>query len=835
MNKILRQVLILAAVFIVGLFVFSKLMNHEIRVETKEMPEASLPVVYVMEDGQRVNELHGYTGDVNAASMRDTVTPVESGGTLSVEIDSYGREVKAVSFEVRSLDTTRLVQEAEAENLSSAADLATAEIPIGNLLSAEQEYLLILQVTTDGEPCRFYTRITQEGDSHIGECISFVKSFHEITMDKDRQSELASFMEPESGAENDTLQTVTIHNSLSQACWGDFVCQEVTEPVASVKEMNDSYNVILLNYILSSATEEGGQEYYNVEEYYRVRYGTEKMYLLSFERTVEEIFRGDSERVQKSALNLGIRSADVDFMANEAGTVVCFVQQGELWSYNMDSNYLTRVYSFRSSEGMDVRENYDEHDIRIIRANESGSIDFIVYGYMNRGDWEGQVGISVCHYDRTTNTVEEQLFIPSVDSYQIMKEEIGETMYISDTGIFYFVMGDELYQVDLATKESEVFLSGLTAGNSRSSQDGRYLAWTEGNAADAEVMHVTDLESGQTRDVNAGEGNRIRPLGFLGSDCVYGIAAAQNVSGQAGIFAMNQIVIADSTDEALSVLKTYDGGGYYVTGAEVKNGSIYLERAAWQNGVYVEAEPDMIRNRDMQEEAPVYLSETTQGAKQRQVILQFSNELPASPSLVIPQLVVPEKSTVLEMSGQFAGSDYYVYAKGRVLMATDHVTAAIASADENRGVVVDVNQNYVWKCTKKASGSLSVNEAGGNSAEAKALAVLLNYAGTGADVDALLRDGKSVYDILRETVTDRAVYNLTGCSLEQALYFVGEGSPVYAVQNGRAVILTGYSSSYVEIYDPGSGSTQSRALEPASAEFSASGNQYYAVGTGSGS
>ena len=32
-------------------------------------------------------------------------------------------------------------------------------------------------------------------------------------------------------------------------------------------------------------------------------------------------------------------------------------------------------------------------------------------------------------------------------------------MYISDTGIFYFVMGDELYQVDLATKESEVFLS----------------------------------------------------------------------------------------------------------------------------------------------------------------------------------------------------------------------------------------------------------------------------------------------------------------------------------------------------------------------------------------
>ena len=116
MNKILRQVLILAAVFIVGLFVFSKLMNHEIRVETKEMPEASLPVVYVMEDGQRVNELHGYTGDVNAASMRDTVTPVESGGTLSVEIDSYGREVNATELDpelivLNGMDDSWLVDE----------------------------------------------------------------------------------------------------------------------------------------------------------------------------------------------------------------------------------------------------------------------------------------------------------------------------------------------------------------------------------------------------------------------------------------------------------------------------------------------------------------------------------------------------------------------------------------------------------------------------------------------------------------------------------------------------------------------------------------------------
>ena len=46
---------------------------------------------------------------------------------------------------------------------------------------------------------------------------------------------------------------------------------------------------------------------------------------------------------------------------------------------------MTQVFSFRSGDDMDIRENYDEHAIRILKADEGGSIDFVVYGYMNRG------------------------------------------------------------------------------------------------------------------------------------------------------------------------------------------------------------------------------------------------------------------------------------------------------------------------------------------------------------------------------------------------------------------------------------------------------------------
>ncbi len=830
MIKPWKQAIILVVVFIGGICAFERLMNHETQDLTADMAEATLPVLYLMEDEERVNELHGYTTEMDASSVRDTITPVESGGTLTISIDSYGSRVSAVSYEVRSLDTTRLIQESEAENLSAEDDLASAELPIQNLLTEGEEYLLVIEVTTDGDPCWFYTRIIQEDDSYISECISFVKEFHEITMDKERQSELSGYMEPDSSADNTTLQTVTINNSLSQACWGELEVAEVTEPAVSIKELNDSYNVILLTYIMSSTDDSGDTEYYNVEEYYRVRQGTQKMYLLSFERTVEEIFLGESGQIDGDTLILGIRSSDVDFIANETGTVVCFVQQGELWSYNTDNNSLTQVYSFRTlGEEMDVRENYDEHDIRIIRASESGSVDFIVYGYMNRGEHEGQVGISVCHYDSSTNTVEEQLFIPSADSYQIMKEEIGQEMYISDSGNFYFVMSGQVHCVDLETLEDSIFISSLTDDNYETSEDGRYLAWTEGDAAEAETLHLTDLETGRTCDIDAEEGYVICPLGFMDTDCIYGLALKENVSEESGVFAMSTVIIVDAAEESPEALKTYDADGAYVTDVTIEDGNIYLSRVVLNGSVWVETESDTIYNRDMQEEDSVYVSELTSDTKQKEVTLQLSQEASGTLSLLTPKQILSEESVTLELSDQGEGSLYYVYAKGKVLLGTDSIAEAISSADDNRGVVVGADQNYLWKRAKASSQSLTVSAGEGNSSQAKAISILLKRVGATADADALLVEGSSVYEILSGAVSGGAAYTLTGCTLEQTLYFVSIGNPVYAVLDGVAVLIIGYTDSSVTIYDPLDDSSSTESLTSATEEFAESGNIYYVV------
>lgn len=696
MRRGIQKILILLAVFIVALFTFSKLTNHETKDLTTDLAAPTLPVVYFEDNGHPLNELHGYVEEMSVISMRDTITPLPENGKLSLRIDPYDNKIKEVSFQIRSLNGDRLVQDGNVQ-VSGDKTAVTGTISVENLLEEQTEYQLILQVTAGEQTSYYYTRIMEVGKSQIDACVDFVEEFHAITMNKERQSELSSYMEPSSAADNTTLQKVTINNSLSQACWGDFVGTEVTTPVVFIKEMNDDYQVILLEYIMSSVGDSGNSEYYNVEEYYRVRVGAEKIYLLSFERTMEEIFRGEGDQISKDMIDLGIRSENVSYKTNETGNVICFVQQGELWSYNQIENNLTRVFSFRSQEGMDIRENYQEHDIRILRVDEGGSLDFVVYGYMNCGEHEGQVGVSVCHYDGVTNTVEEMLFVPTTLSYEIVKEQIGKLMYVSDSGVFYLTVSNQVYRIQMDSRKAEVYIDGLKSDMLVNSEDGRYIAWSE----DGTTMHVTDLEKGESFDIHANENQLLKPLGFLGSDCIYGWGYRTDIFStqtQTDTLALSQVLIVDTSDSAHSVLKTYETPGIYVTGIRIQDGSIYLSRVMKNGDIYVDTTEDTIMNRDLQEKDQVHIDTVVSDVKQKEVVLKLLEETSGStPKTLIPKLIENEEPNTLEIKNLNASSAYYVYAKGKVVLATDDMAAAVQSADANKGVVIGNNLLYVWR------------------------------------------------------------------------------------------------------------------------------------------
>lgn len=837
MQKGTIKAAVLTIIFIVAMLVFGKLMNHTNEDLTREMREATFPVISLYQNGMEINELHGYSGEMNAAYMRDTITPIGEDRKLPITIQTYQTAVDTISYEIRSLDGDRLIANAEVASYEEKKGRISAELKIQNLLEAGDEYLLLIRLESGDQKICYYTRILESTDCYIKECVDFVLDFNNKTFNDETTGSLASYMERTTG-DNSTLQYVSLNSSLKQVGWADFKGERLTNPVPSIKEITSTYNVIVLDYVITHIGENGQIEYYNVEEYYRVRYTSSRIYLLNFERTVEQIFRGENENIKDRYIELGIRSGNVEYKTNESGNNVAFVQEGELWSYDTAKNTLAKVFGFRGYEGIDSRENYGEHDIKIVGIDEAGSLDYIVCGYMNRGSHEGEVGIAVYHYDSLSNTNEESVFIPSDKSYEVMKSELGQLMYVNEGGELFLMVDGNVYGIDLNTLTTREIVSNLEEGSFAVSDSNRFIAWTDGSAEKGgDSIHVMNLSSQKTTKITEASGEALKPLGFMAEDFVYGVARKADIFQDAAgnvTFPMYQIKIVEVSSPEQPVLKTYEKNGYYVAGVEIADYTMYLNRIQYNGTAYVAADQDMIMNREGDSSRLVNIGTSVDEVKKTQVRITLAGPVSGKrPKLLSPKETIPEENRTMALKDDGAAKRYYVYVKGDVVLATDQVTEAVIAANENMGVVLGEDLGYVWKRSRKVAQRAFTDimvgeEDAGAGSIAQCINAMLEKEGININVGALIAGGETPKSILNNTMKDANVLDLTGCSVDEILYYVSCGSPVFAMTGSSdAVLVVGYDNSNVMIYDPVQKTTYRRTMSDAAELFSNAGNVFF--------
>ncbi len=837
MRKGLIKIVVLVFVAIATIAVMG-LLDHQSGFDlTSEMAPATLPVVYLQRDNEKINELYGYCQEMDGTAMRDTITPLQAELTLPIVVKTYENQIEGIAYEVRSMDMQRLIENGEADDFSEENGEIHAELQFENILEEDLEYVLVLIVNSGDKPVYCYTRMMREKEYFVEESLNFVMDFHEKTFDKARSGELATYLEPNNQADNTTLQRVTIHSSLSQISWGDFEGKQLELPVPSIKEMGSSYNTIVLQYVVTSTGDNGEVEYYNVEEYYRVRYNNSinRMSLLNYERNMNQIFRGENSTVDKNKLLLGIRSSDVKYMTNEKGNIIAFVQEGELWSYHGDSHQLFQVYSFRSPEGVSPRENNNQHQIQIMRINEAGSLDFVVYGYMNRGRHEGQSGIGVYHYDSVGNTVEEELFLPSDRSYEMLKADWGKAFYVNDENVFYLLADGQLYRIDLYNHEAEPVIEDLSPGGYAVSENGRYIAWQDGkDASSAQSLKVMDLEGEATWTIEGSEEEYLRPVGFVESDFVYGTArAGEVIADTAGNirFPMYKITIVDKNS---NIIKEYQKDGYYISNAYVEQETIFLDRESRIGNSYMPAEQDTIKNQQMESTRLITIGSSSSEKKQTQVELTLAGakvEESKQPLVKVPKEVVIDKKRTVNLDTDKKREYYYVFSAGKILMSTPSIMGAILCADENMGVVIGPQQKYIWcrgrKTTQPMIGSGTIDTTGiSENSVARCLTYLLKTEEVSIDVEALLVRGETPRQILTEALDGKQVIDLSGCSVSQVLYYVNLGAPVFAMVEDQAVLIIGYDEHNTILYQPMENSARKMGLQDSDTFFGESGNVF---------
>ena len=692
MSKKVIKPIVLIVVFIAALITFCITTNKGNKDMTTKQADATLPVMSFNLDKIKINTLHGYTTEMDPTKMRDCVIPISDDRKLSLSISTYGMAVDRISYKIRSMDGKRLVADDEISSFSNKDNTIQADISMPNVMDENTEYLLVFTITSGQDNVYYYSRIMQTDGKAAAKVVEFAKKFHDETFIKDDKSFFTTYMETTTGDRN-TLAHVDLTSTVSQITWGSMAAAQYTNPVIALKEINDSYDVVTIDYVMSCVDGKGETEYYNVREYFRLRQTESRMYVLNYERTANQIFNSENSFISDSgSVMLGIRSSEAEYRANEAGSVICFVQEGDLYSYDINNGMIIKVFSFRDAEGIDERENWNHHDIKIVSVDEAGSIDFVVYGYMNRGTHEGEVGTGVYHYDGLAHTIDEEAFIPSKTSYEVLKAEMGKMLYLNEKNEFYLMMDDSLYRINLGSMSVKKVVEGLSTGSYCASESNRYFAWVDSaNQYSSNTIKVMDLKSGKTFEVKKGDDQYLRPLGFIGEDFIYGQAnAADVVSDAAGntTFPMNGLIILDTSDQ--SELKTYTPSGGYVEKISVDGYTVTIDLIAQNNGVYAEIGQDTIMNREADSKQKIALDTSQSDTKLTVSAISIAGgKKPDKLKQLTAQMTINSHDTAVDLKFDDNTVHFYVYAKGDVIFASDNISDAIKQANDSMGVVID--------------------------------------------------------------------------------------------------------------------------------------------------
>lgn len=829
MKEKVKRAGILTFVFLIAVIVFSFLTNQGNADMTADMGGATLPRIQIVSGEYEINPLVGYVSEMNVGKMRSTITPVDFQSGITLRIEEGVLPIKALTYEVCSSDGKEILYKEKRKEIGEEPSLTFPGLEL-----ADREAILKLTLHTEKQDIYYYTRICTKEGTDSDACLAFAERFHNMTFGKENTESIAAYLE--NGTEDDeteNLQKVTIHSDAEHLTWGELRPQIKGEVSRSIKEISGNYMTIVYDYEVECAGEQDETEVYQIREYLKVRYAEGTEYLLDYERTMEQELDASGNVLDNNGILLGIAKEELPYMANEAGTIVSFVQAGELWNYNQSQDALSLVFSFADSEGYDIRNLCKEHEIQIVSVNEQGDTTFKVIGYMNRGEHEGEVGTAIYFFDIEKNFVEEKAFIPDNISSEILLKEQEQLVYYNEQQeVLYAMKEGTLYKVDLEKGKKEALVENLEKDRYVSSKDGRLLAYqTVSSLENAEEVKVLDFVTGKERTVTCSSGEFIRPLGFISEDFVYGIGRKEDagafVTGE-HVCPMYKLEIRDTDNE---VVKTYQADQVYVTGVTVEEKMLILDRVVKNESVYTAVAKDYITSNEEVEKSNISVETYTSDEKERQVRIKYESGISdKKPKLLKPKQVLFENPVLIPFEEEGEAEVFYTYGKGKLLGIYASAADAIRQANENQGLVVSESQKYVWE---RGNRSLVYDIAGVDLSpyqEGNTLAAALNrlfaYEGKTVDAAGEMAAGKKPIEILQEQFLGN-VLDLHGCSPEELCYILGKGTPIIAMTDlNNAVLLIGYNDSMITYVKPDTGEKVSVPYEELEALTVASGNTY---------
>ncbi len=809
MKNFFKRFLVLLVVFILGVAGTAFLMNNETTDDRSDMNDAVLPEVMVQFGDVLTNRMYGYRQPMEADFVRDSVTPLDTTKKLTLVVNPYDTKVRNLSYEIRTSDGSKVMENRTIKSLETGSDgYLRTEIEISSGLLMNQEYSLQITLSTNHGDAYYYTRVVSRSATYTEQYAKFADDFVQMSLDKTQADNLAAYLETSDSASSRNFAGLNINSPLADISWGNLNPQLSKAGIPVIKDINETTASISIEYEISAQNENGNTEYYLVTDFYRMRYDETRIRLLDFKRSASEIFDPSLSVISNSGLLLGVRSKDVDYLTNEDGSVTAFTQNGDLWSYVPDTGKFVEIFTFRKDTESDFRDARVEHDIKLLSVENNGDVDFMVYGYMNRGAHEGYSGVGIYHYNNDQGAIEEQVFIPCTESFEFLQEDLGTLSYVNQSGQLFIMIAGNLYQINIDENTYEVLADHIDSDDFGVSVTNAHAAWKSESGDYAGQIEFIDFDTMERRRIAPEASQKLDLLGFMNEDLIYGIVLDGDTLPNATGYMIDGITTFRIEGFDGTVKKEYHQDGLYVAGVTVGTTLMEFTLVQKSGDIYKGVKKDNIMNNSTAATDKTSVEQTS-SSRQGVIVRLTSEDSPSSEEPLILYAKVRnagEKVVDIQVDKSSVEEVYYVYAGGGLDSVWTDPAKAVQRADKQTGVVLNRAQQYVWE-----RGNMKTQ-------------ITLNT----TDIPEIIRTASLDVQNLQNGLGDSAkVIDLTGCSLENVLYEVSAQRAVIArTGSDSSVVIVGYDQYNTYLLDPSTGEVKPYGMNDSTALFKNAGNMF---------
>lgn len=809
MKNFFKRFLVLLVVFILGVAGTAFLMNNETTDDRSDMNDAVLPEVMVQFGDVLTNRMYGYRQPMEADFVRDSVTPLDTTKKLTLVVNPYDTKVRNLSYEIRTSDGSKVMENRTIKSLDTGSDgYLRTEIEISSGLLMNQEYSLQITLSTNHGDAYYYTRVVSRSATYTEQYAKFADDFVQMSLDKTQADNLAAYLETSDSASSRNFAGLNINSPLADISWGNLNPQLSKAGIPVIKDINETTASISIEYEISAQNENGNTEYYLVTDFYRMRYDETRIRLLDFKRSASEVFDPSLSVISNSGLLLGVRSKDVDYLTNEDGSVTAFTQNGDIWSYVPDTGKFVEIFTFRKDTESDFRDARVEHDIKLLSVENNGDVDFMVYGYMNRGAHEGYSGVGIYHYNNDQGAIEEQVFIPCTESFEFLQEDLGTLSYVNQSGQLFIMIAGNLYQINIDENTYAVLADHIDSDDFGVSVTNAHAAWKSESGDYAGQIEFIDFDTMERRRIAPEASQKLDLLGFMNEDLIYGIVLDGDTLPNATGYMIDGITMFRIEGFDGTVKKEYHQDGLYVAGVTVGTTLMEFTLVQKSGDIYKGVKKDNIMNNSTAATDKTSVEQTSSSRQGVIVRLTFEDSPSSEEPLILYAKVrnAGEKVVDIQVDKSSVEEVYYVYAGGGLDSVWTDPAKAVQRADKQTGVVLNRAQQYVWE-----RGNMKTQ-------------ITLNT----TDIPEIIRTASLDVQNLQNGLGDSAkVTDLTGCSLENVLYEVSAQRAVIArTGSDSSVVIVGYDQYNTYLLDPSTGEVKPYGMNDSTALFKNAGNMF---------